>query len=337
MEHAELTYRLAGVDPEEGVDPEQLASQLESLHGLITESARIAGIEKEVQIKVLPFREGSFVIDFLLSSGLADLFGAVDLLTSKPVDAFLNLIELLGFVKFVSGKNIPSVVRRVRGMIDKHVDNGDGTYTYGTGKDALTVDETAHQIIQSHKVAKLYEEIATRPLAVFNGDVSEVNIYIKDSDSPDGGLSSGSSFGPEDKEVFDTYSRKAKELADTDTVSSTSITHGILLRPVSGSYGGAQKGYTFTSGQDEDFQKYKNVSIEDEGFRSRLEEGEARLTSGDLLQVDLEITQEVSRSGKLVSTYRILRVLGYFPLKTPRQMSFSDLIDEGDKKNHEES
>lgn len=102
---------------------------------------------------------------------------------------------------------------------------------------------------------------------------------------------------------------------------------GVWLRPVSGSYGGAERGYSFSFGVGEDATTYKQVRIEDEGFLDRLATGEVRFTAGDLLQADLEVTEREHKSGAKKASYKILKVVDYRPLESSRQGTFADYIE----------
>ena len=119
VERREVVYRLGGVDPDEGVDVYDLVKYLNKFDDLVRLTVREAGYDGELKIRVRPFKEGSFITEFIVESGI------VDLLTSQNVDAVLNAIEILGFC-YGGAKGIPWIVRKVRGAIDRFVDNGDG-------------------------------------------------------------------------------------------------------------------------------------------------------------------------------------------------------------------
>lgn len=187
VERREVVYRLGGVDPDEGVDVCDLVKYLNKFDDLVRLTVREAGYDGELKIRVRPFKEGSFITEFIVESGI------VDLLTSQNVDAVLNAIEILGFC-YGGAKGIPWIVRKVRGAIDRFVDNGDGSYTYGKGDNAVTVDEATHRAVQNPTIAELYRDVAVGPVAEFNGTVQQVNIYMRNPKEEDDGLAEGSSF-----------------------------------------------------------------------------------------------------------------------------------------------
>lgn len=330
VERREVVYRLGGVDPDEGVDVYDLVKYLSKFDDLVRVTVREAGYDGELKIKVRPFKEGSFITEFIVESGI------VDFLTSANVDAVLKAIEILGFC-YGGAKSIPKVVRKVRGAVDRFKDNGDGSYTYGKGDDAVTVDEATHRAMQNPTVAELCRDVAIGPVAEFNGAVQQVNIYLRDQGEEDGGLSEGASFSREDAGDLNVYARTAASSDELDISETSYVNHGIWLRPLAGSYGGAERGYTFQFGAGDDVITYKSVRIEDKRFLDELADGTVRFNSGDLIQVDLEVTERKTRSGKAKKpSYRILKVTDYRPLDLPRQETFAEYLEANGDESGEE-
>lgn len=320
LERKEVVYRLGGVDPERGVDVYDLVKYLSKFSDLVRETVRETGYTGELKIRVRPFREGSFITEFIIEGGL------VGLLSGDTATSITNALSMLGFCGgAVAG--IPKIVKAVKGKIEKFKDNGDGTYTYGSGTESVTVDKTTHDVVQSPKIADLYGNVAVGPIAEFNGAVEQVNIYVMDRSKNDDGISDGANFTRREAKDMAAYSKSAKLMADLDVTETVSTTNGIWLRPVSGSYGGAQKGYTFSYGQGDEQKTYKKVSIEDEGFLEDLASGAVRLNAGDLLLVDLETTQRISRSGNMTATHRITSVREYRAVPIPHQATFSEYLE----------
>ena len=323
LERREVIYRLGGVDPDEGVDVYDLVKYLSKFDDLVRVTVREVGYDGELKIKVRPFKEGSFITEFVIEGGL------VDLLSGDVGNAIANAVTILGFCA-PAAMSLPKVIKAVKGRIDRHRKNDDGTYTYGEGDGSVTVDETTHRVVQSKTVADLYSDVAVGPLVEFSGHVEQVNIYMRDDAKDGGGLFEGTNFTRADTSEYASYSRSANlldELNATETVSNVS---GIWLRPVSGSYGGAEKGYTFSHGQGEDRHVYRQVSIADEDFREMLESGAVKFNAGDLLLADLEITQRLTRAGNMTASYRIMKVHDYREVRSPRQETFSGFLDSTD-------
>lgn len=304
MERHEVIYRLDGINPEDGVDVCKLVPYLSEFDKLIKETAKETGYSGDVSVKVRPFKEGSFITEFVVNGGLTDL------LSGPEVTALSNVLGILGFFG-VSAAAIPKVIKVVRGKVTDFHHNKDGTYSYGTGGDAVTVDETTHRVIQSPKVADSYKTIAVGPISEFSGVVEQVNIYVPDRDSEDGGMSNGASFNIQDVQNYSEYVRDTEMAAESSQLEKVSIYEDIWLRPLSGSYGGAETGYTFSTGEGDDMIRYKNVKMDDASFRKRLENGAVRMNSSDLLKVNLEIEQHITGENKVRTTYRITKVLDY--------------------------
>lgn len=314
IDRREVVYRLGGIDPGEGVDVYKIVPLLTKFRDLVTETARQMGCEDEISIKVRPFREGSFITEFVVQGqrSLTELF------SSDEASALANALAFLGFIGF-GGVSIPKIVKAVSGKISDFTRNDDGSYTYGHGEGSVTVTETEHNALQSPKIADLYGGVAVGPIAEFSGVVDQVNIYVRDPMAEDDGVSEGSTFTRANAKHFAEYSRSADLLDKLESEEDSSVVHGLILIPIAGRYDGGEGGYTFTDGDGGN--TYKNVTIEDEGFRARLESTEVRFAKGDALKVDMRITQTRTRSGRVMTKYAIVRVVEYIQYRVPRQES----------------
>lgn len=327
MERQEVVYRLEGIDPEEGVDVDELVPYLQRFSDLVKRTVRETGYSGDIAVRLKPFREGSFITEFVLGGGLTDL------LSGKEASAISNALGILGFLGIGGVATIPKVVRAVKGKVDGYRRNDDGSYTYGKGKAAVKVDEDTHRAIQSSAIADLYSSVAIGPIAKFNGKVKQVNIYVLDHSAKDLGASSGSTFTKEDTGPFARYSKSAELLKELESEEDSAVTTGIWLRPVSGSYGGAERGYVFSAGEGA---TYKNVQIDDDSFRAGLESGTIRFTAGDLLKVNMETTQRTyPKTGRTSVSHRITRVIEYKPMTAPRQATFEELEGEAEDDDSE--
>lgn len=61
-----LVYRFVDVDPEEGLDARDLSKFLNQFDSLIKEVAKKSGTLEDATIKVRPFKEGSFITEFVI-------------------------------------------------------------------------------------------------------------------------------------------------------------------------------------------------------------------------------------------------------------------------------
>lgn len=87
-----LVYRFVDVDPEEGLDAKDLSIFLNQFDGLIKEVAKESGTLENTTIKVRPFKEGSFITEFVIHC----VPGLMDALNSEVVSAITNGADLVG-------------------------------------------------------------------------------------------------------------------------------------------------------------------------------------------------------------------------------------------------
>ncbi len=311
MERERVVYRICGVEPESGVSAQELAKVLSSFSGLVRETAVVLGCQGEVAVNVRPFREGSFIVEF--TAEVAG--GLLGFLSSGEGGTLANALTILGF--FGAGVSLPSVIRKVRGRIEQFLDNGDGTYTYGSGEEAVTVGEETHRVVQSQRVAEQYTTAAMGPI-VGTVNAQSVQIYVGDPrDAADEGR--GVTFTARDGEALATYRKVAtgnSDMLDEVTAEKTRFAmHGVVLHPESGSYDGSEKGYAFTTGEGPDATVYRKVAIADAEFRERLERSEVRFFAKDTLRVDMTAVQRVSKAGAVTWAYTVDKVHSYDPYR----------------------
>ncbi len=312
MERCEVVYRMsadAGID---GIAVHEVADVMYAFAEAVDEAMRLAGEEGELKVNVKPFKQGSFITEFVVTYTPT----LVDLFSSPEANALANIVGYLGFIG--CGISIPRIVKKTRGRIDKCVKNDDGTYTYGDGDNAVDVDETAHRIIQSPKVAKALKTVAIGPL--INIDKS-ISVTIQSREEFDAGdEAAGSRFCDADVASMDSYEHIAVEGVPEEKEDVVTVMHNVVLRPVAGPYDGGENGYTFMCGEA----KWRRVEMHDLGFRMKLESSEVRFAQRDLLFADVEATTSIAKSGKESTSYSITKVLDYRKFKPDEQLSIDD-------------
>lgn len=98
-----LVYRFVDVDPEEGLDAKDLSKFLSQFDGLIKEVAKESGTLEKTTIKVRPFKEGSFITEFVIHC----VPGLIDALNSDAISAINNaggLVEVLFAISHIIKK-----------------------------------------------------------------------------------------------------------------------------------------------------------------------------------------------------------------------------------------
>lgn len=316
MESCEIVYRLSSENDIDGIEVHELADVMYAFAETVQAALDESDDEGKLSIHVRPFRQGSFVTEFILSYGQS----VASFFSSPEGTALAGILTTLGFIG-VSPKSIPNVIRKVKGRINENKNNGDGTFTYGEGKDTVTVDEMTHRIIQSPKVAKPYKTVTIGPIVKIDKSIS-ITIQGKD-DFAERDVATGSRFTENDVPSIESYAHVAVEGVPEDHEDVVSVSHNVALVPKAGPYDGGENGYTFQHGD----QTYKRVQIHDLQFRLQLESGEIRLMNRDLLIVDMETVQSIAKSGKIQTRHTITQVNTYRPYDPPHQVTIDDMLD----------
>lgn len=311
MERSEVIYRISADASVDGISAYEVAKAMCAFADLVNEAIREAeGDRGRLEVNVRPFKQGSFVTEFILTYA-ADAF---TLFSSPEAAALSNTISILGFGKRTKD-SLASVVRKVKGRIDKFVENPDGTFSYGTGENETVVDEKTHRIIQSPKVAKAFNATTVGPLFHFGDNNVTITIAQGDSDAL------GQTFNKEDIPALETYEKTAVEGPPEDeTEEVISQMNNVVLFPLSGPYDGSDRRYSFKM----DESTIKNVQMLDEDFRAKLESGEIRLMGKDRIIANMEKTQSIKANGKVHASYAITEIVGYRPYRAVEQLTLGE-------------
>lgn len=310
-----LVYRFVDVDPEEGLDAKDLSKFLNQFDGLIKEVAKESGSLDKTTIKVRPFKEGSFIAEFVIHC----VPGLIDALNSDAISVINNaggLVEVL----FA----IAHIIKKVKGHISKYKATDNGTFVYGKGSDAVVVPVEIHALVQSPEIAEKFSAVITGPMKSFKRTSREIEIKTADSMTTEDVIS----FSAGEVAYFDSYKDEALKATQEETVEHSA--HNIWVRPLFGSYGGDVSGYTFESGYEDEQRTYNKVQIDDRDFLERVRDGEYRLNSGDLMCVDMTIKEVINLRTQKVRTVacHITKVRDNRPMKRCEQLTFSDFADE---------
>lgn len=314
-ERQEVVYHMMADEYIGEVDVYEIADVMCAFGDVVQEALKATGHDGTLKVNVKPFKEGSFITEFVLTYG----GDAVSLFNTPEVNALANIVTILGF-SGISAHTLPKVIRKVSGHINEFRDNGDGTYTYGKGDDALTVGSDVHAVVQSPKVAKPYKRTVIGPLVNIDKSIN-VTIQSKE-DSVKGESQAGTTFTSADEASLSMYEHVAVDGVPEEHEETTTVSHGIMLSPIKGPYDGGENGYTFKSGDN----TYRSVQIHDLEFRMKLESGKVRFMNRDVLKADLQVTQSVARNGSISNSYMILKVHDYRPYEPPDQASIDDYL-----------
>jgi hypothetical protein len=310
----QVIYKLEGINAEDGVDIFDIAPILMHFGELVKVSSAALGLEQKVDVKIKPFREGSWITDFILQHK-DSVTGLFHYLKGSDGQDFLILMQLLGLSAKDGITGLAGIIRFTHGKVSNFIKNNDGetvTYVSPTGE-KMKVSMPEHRLVQSPLVQNNYYHCVVVPFDKFP-TASAVKFETPEN-------SSEQTFTEKDKPFFEEYART--ELLE-DVEENVSMLNGVYLKPKRGSYAGEEKAYSFVMGENNVLWP---VTIDDEAFIRRLSAGDLRLYSEDVLKVELEIRQKKDATNRVLTTYSIKKVLEYTRYEKPKQLGIQDLID----------
>ena len=254
-----LVYSFVDVDPEEGLDARDLSKFPNQFDSLIKEVAKESGTLEDTTIKVRPFREGSFITEFVIHC----VPGLIDALNSEVVSAITNGVDLVGVLL-----TIAHIIKVVKGHISKYKATDSGAFEYGEGSNTIVVPVEIHALIQSPEIAEKFSTVIAGPMKSFKRPSREIEIKVSDSKAEEDVIS----FSSSEATYFDNYKDEALKATQEETLVRSS--HNIWVRPLFGSYGGDVSGYTFESGYEGEQRIYKKVQTDEHEFLEHVRDGE---------------------------------------------------------------
>lgn len=310
MERCEIVYRMSADATIDGLAVHEVADVMYAFAEAVDEAMKLSGEQGRLNVNVRPFKQGSFITEFVVTYANQ----GITLFSSQEANALSNMLGFLGFMGL--GVSIPAIVRKVQGRIDKCTRNDDGTYSYGED-DPVTVSDVEHRVIQSPKVAKALKTVYVGPL--LNIDKS-INVTVQSKQEFEAKSTAGTVADQSDVYDMEGYEHIAVEGIPEEHEDIVSTMHNVPVHPCSGPYDGGENGYSFSYMKE----KWSRVQMHDFDFRKKMESGEVRLMGRDLLIVDLEVTQSITKSGKESSRRIITKVHEYRAYKPSEQMTIED-------------
>ena len=310
MERCEIVYRMSADAAIDGLAVHEVADVMYAFAEAVDEAMKLSGEQGQLNVNVRPFKQGSFITEFVVTYANQ----GITLFSSQEANALSNMLGFLGFMGL--GVSIPAIVRKEQGRIDKCTRNDDGTYSYGED-DPVTVSDVEHRVIQSPKVAKALKTVYVGPL--LNIDKS-INVTVQSKQELEAKSTAGTVADQSDVYDMEGYEHIAVEGIPEEHEDIVSTMHNVPVHPCSGPYDGGENGYSFSYMKE----KWSRVQMHDFDFRKKMESGEVRLMRRDLLIVDLEVTQSITKSGKESSHRIITKVHEYRAYKPSEQMTIED-------------
>ena len=307
----QLVYKLDNIDAEDGVDIFEIAPVLMKFGELVRSASSELGLGLEIDVRVRPFREGSWITEFVFHSDVVRTL--INYLHSPEGDDLRMLLGLLGVGVIDGVVGVAEIIRFTHGKVHNfHKNEVDETITYESPDGAkITVTTAEHRLVQSPIIQQNYYSSLIVPLDKFPSATS-VTLSVGGDPSDQ-----TQTFTAADKPAFQRYANA--ELAE-ELTHSTSTLAGALIKPRRGSYSGEEKAYSFVMGDS----ILWPVTIEDEHFLGQLKSGRVRPYSEDVLKVDLDVKQRLDRRNKMTVEYSITKVIDYIKYEQPSQLRLDE-------------
>lgn len=292
MDQYEMSIRYAGEALEDGRMPiKDLAPALLAISGALQEIQRIKDPNQPtLAVDIKATKKGSFIVDLILANG-PDVFSrAVDLLTSRDTEAFLNLVGygslFFGMFKLIKSKT-KKEEKLESGQTKITLDNGE---TVIMGDSDLQVYRSVEFRTQIRQAVTPLEKEGIDSIEFSSEKIEKLKITKSDVKS------------------FDVPNIKDEEMP-----SSTSIIYVQLLN-VAFEHGK----WRFFDGSSKFF-----ATIEDEGFMEAVTKGTQQFSTNDRLKVKLRTEQKMTARG-LESEFYIEEVLEHIPGAVQLELDFGD-------------
>lgn len=313
MQKTQIIYKLDGINADDGVDVFEITPILMHFGELIRSANAILGFEEKIDIKIKPFKQGSWITDFIIQQR-DPIEHLLTYLKSTDGNNLLTLMAFLGLNVKDGVTGLIKIIRFTKGKVTnfrRTKEKDTITYTSPTGEE-LEVTLGEHRLVQSPIIQNNYYNCTVAPFEKFAATEA---VVFSSAENPD----DQQIITKEDREFIEEYVR-TELLEDVED----NITHlnGIFLKPKRGSYSGEEKAYSFVMG---DNNVLWPVTIDDENFLRKLRSGDIRLHAEDVLKVNLEINQKKDVTNKVISSYAIKEVSEYIKFEKPRQLGLEDI------------
>lgn len=273
---------------------QELAPSLFALNKLVKSlNDNIYGNKATAQLYIKAFKPGSFGIELLLDTSILEQVR--DFLTCNTTSALINgheiiqiLLELFFLKRWLAG--------RKPDQIDKNIGNKDEhKVEISIKEEKIVVDYRTYNLYFSHpEIRETMNEVAS-PLASTGVDAMQ--------------LSSTTSEFVLSKNNYQAFITEP----ESEDFSENRLQNIALL--LKSPYFEKDKKWKVLMGEQSIF-----VSIEDKDFMKKVLSGVEEFATGDVLVVDIIMTQSID-ANKILTSYKVIRVLEH--KKAPQQLSMS--------------
>ncbi|ARB85929.1 MULTISPECIES: hypothetical protein [Yersinia] len=283
-----IVYDGPALDAHE-MDVRDLAPALLSLSDALEEAGRtIYGKERRISVKVnASFKAGSFGVDLIAQS--SSLTGQIiNVFSGNNASAACNIISLVGFGYLTSKQSYKGLIQLIKWLGPRKMTRIEPTLD-GCAK--IFIDDESEifesQVIELYKNKKLrrsLENVITKPLERDGIDTFAVTI--------------------DDGVTFVEVSKDEAIYFKVDSIQESIISESITeraLQPLDISFREGHK-WQFSDGNNP-FQ----ADVSDERFLRAIDEQSVAFAKGDLLLVDLKVTQYLAEKG-IKTSYEVVNV-----------------------------
>jgi len=301
MSESHLVYKLEGNIRE--IDVFRLAPTLLALGRLIQESNQELFPEGQgVGVNVKPFREGSFIVDFTLSSP-SHLQQIINFLTPHSLEQLNSLLHSIGLVATGIGTTTIGAVQAIKFLKGKpksveEVKPGEFRYT-SQDDNSITVGGDVHTLLSNASVTQNIYQIYGPPM-LDAPSIDDVKTYIE------GDEASAVVVKRDEIPIIREFAMPSLTPADAAEKVKETMHYGVFLNPKRGAFGNDPKDWSFWRGDE-----VITATIKDNYFLNEYANGDVRLNESDLLTVDLLERQKVRGTKVLKPSYEIVKVTDY--------------------------
>ena len=314
----DVIYKLDDINADDGIDVFEIAPILMHFGELIRSANSVLGYEQKIDIRVKPFKEGSWITQFVLQNTYVQ--NLINYFQGPEGRDIALLLALLGIGVKDGIVGVAGIIRFTKGIVSNFIKNKDNdkvTYVNEKGE-KLEVSLAEHKLVQAPLIQNNYYNCTIAPLDKFPS-ATAVTIKVNNKDEKE------QKFTQADKEAFEAYTKT--ELLE-DVEDNISVSKGILIKPKRGSYSGMEQSYSFIIGNETTIWP---VTIEDDIFLNKLRSGDIRLYAEDVIKVDLEVRQKKDAANKVRTNYAITKVIDYIKYEKPKQLNLEDMIRKDNK------
>ncbi|POZ15045.1 hypothetical protein HVX06_08810 [Enterobacter sp. RHB15-C17] len=292
MENDDMKFRIVydgpALDTHE-MDVRDLAPALLSLSDALEEAGKtIYGKDKRISVKVnASFKAGSFGVDLIAQSTSisSQIIGAF---SGTNASAACNIISLVGFGYLASKQSYKGLIQLIKWLGPKKIKRIEPTFD---GNAEIFIDDESEvfdnqvlELYKNKKIRRSLENVISKPLEKDGIDSFAVTI------------DNGHTFVEVTKDEALFFKVDSAE----ETIISESITER-ALHPLDISFRDGHK-WNFSDGASP-FQ----AEVSDEKFLKAIDEQSVAFAKGDLLLVDLKITQYLADKG-IKTSYEVVNV-----------------------------